>query len=409
MLRGRRSRAPRERSSQGRGCSTPASCPKRSSALPAQRGRAVRGLGVVQRQRCRRAVFGARVTRRPSAVASSRSSAGGVGIARPRLGGHGWAARRRTRLSVARTLSPRRTTSTASAAGSGAASSARAWPADSAPSSRLLAHRRGQRQQPYRVGDVAAALADRFGEARLAAAEFARQAAIGFGLLERRQILALQVLDQRDLERLGIAERAARRPAPRAAPALRRPPAPLAGDQLEIRRRRRRPAAPGAAGPCPSRGSIARARRVRPRRNDGAAGTAPGRIASIGTICAPSVRAAGSAAARAPASPSSAARPRPSGCRFAPAVAHARPRTAARAAASRRRAGYRPATRRSVVVDQHRLAVRRRLRDAHVARDHRLVNLVAEMAAHIAGDLLAEIVAAVVHRQQHALERRAAG
>ena len=68
-----------------------------------------------------------------------------------------------------------------------------------------MAHRRRQRQQPQRVGDMAAALADGFGEARLGAAEFGQQPLVGLGLFERRQILALQILDERDFERLDIA------------------------------------------------------------------------------------------------------------------------------------------------------------------------------------------------------------
>ena len=72
-------------------------------------------------------------------------------------------------------------------------------------------------------------------------------------------------------------------------------------------------------------------------------------------------------------SPNSAARPRPSGRRLR--LAHdatIRGGAGRRGAASRRRAGYRPARRRSDVVEQHRLAVRRRLGHPHIARDHRV-------------------------------------
>ncbi len=97
-------------------------------------------------------------------------------------------------------------------------------------------HRRRQRQEPQRVGDVAAALADGFGNAGLAVAEFAREASIGLGLFERREVFALQVFDQRDFERFRIAElpdddRDLVQPN-----SLRGAPAALAGDQLEIRR-----------------------------------------------------------------------------------------------------------------------------------------------------------------------------
>jgi hypothetical protein len=60
-----------------------------------------------------------------------------------------------------------------------------------------------------------------------------------------------------------------------------------------------------------------------------------------------------------------------------------------------------------MIVDQRRQTVRRRLRDADVARDHRVVNLIAEMAAHVGGDQVAQIVAAVIHRQQYPLQREA--
>ena len=69
--------------------------------------------------------------------------------------------------------------------------------------------------------------------------------------------------------------------------------------------------------------------------------------------------------------------------------------------------GLRPGA--AMVVEQHRLAVRRRLGHPHVARDHRVVDLLAEMPAHIGGDLLAEIVAAVVHGQHDALDLQASG
>src|SRR5208282_2286137 len=56
------------------------------------------------------------------------------------------------------------------------------------------------------------------------------------------------------------------------------------------------------------------------------------------------------------------------------------------------------------IVEQHRLAVRRRLGDAHVARDHGLVNLGAEMLAHIGRDHVGQVVALVEHGQHHALD-----
>src|SRR4051794_12405079 len=82
---------------------------------------------------------------------------------------------------------------------------------------------------------MAAALADRIGEACLTAPELAHQAAIGLGFFERREIGALQILDQRDLDHLGIAEAPDKDRNLVQPDALRRPPAALAGDQLVLR------------------------------------------------------------------------------------------------------------------------------------------------------------------------------
>ena len=60
-----------------------------------------------------------------------------------------------------------------------------------------------------------------------------------------------------------------------------------------------------------------------------------------------------------------------------------------------------------MVVNQHRQTMRRRLRDADIARDHRVKHLVAEMTAHIGGHQIAKIVAPIVHGQQHAVQREA--
>ena len=93
-----------------------------------------------------------------------------------------------------------------------------------------------QGQQPQGVGDMAAALADRLGQRLLGVRELVGQPPIGVGLLQRRQVGALQVLDQRQLERLLVGEVAhddrhlvLTRP-------LCRPPAPLARHDLVARR-----------------------------------------------------------------------------------------------------------------------------------------------------------------------------
>src|SRR5271166_3683470 len=82
---------------------------------------------------------------------------------------------------------------------------------------------------------MTAAFADRLGEAGLAAAEFLHQPAIGLCLLERRQILALKVLDQCDFERLRIRDRANDDRDLMQPETLRGTPPPLAGNKLEIR------------------------------------------------------------------------------------------------------------------------------------------------------------------------------
>ena len=56
------------------------------------------------------------------------------------------------------------------------------------------------------------------------------------------------------------------------------------------------------------------------------------------------------------------------------------------------------------VVENHRQAVTRRFTQPDVARDHGLVDLVLEELADVARDLLSEIRALVVHRQQHACD-----
>jgi hypothetical protein len=94
---------------------------------------------------------------------------------------------------------------------------------------------RRQSQQSQRVGDMAAALADCLGDLSLAVPELLHQAAVGLRLLERGQILALQILDERDLQDLGIAKRPDDDRHFVQSGALRRAPPPLAGDQLEFR------------------------------------------------------------------------------------------------------------------------------------------------------------------------------
>src|SRR5215472_7351362 len=81
---------------------------------------------------------------------------------------------------------------------------------------------------------MAAALANRLGEVSLAAAKFLHQPAIGLRFLERRQVLTLQVLDQRDFERFGIGDRANDDRDLVQSEALCGAPPPLTGDKLEV-------------------------------------------------------------------------------------------------------------------------------------------------------------------------------
>src|SRR5437868_15490645 len=99
---------------------------------------------------------------------------------------------------------------------------------------------RRQGQQSQCVGDMAAAFADCLGDIALAMPDLSHQAAVGLRLLERCQILPLEILAERDLQDLGIAKRPddARHLAPSAT--LRATPAPSAGARLP-----RRPAPPG--------------------------------------------------------------------------------------------------------------------------------------------------------------------
>src|SRR5438477_9239081 len=84
---------------------------------------------------------------------------------------------------------------------------------------------------------MAAAFADCLGDIALAMPELSHQAAVGLRLLERCQILPLEILDERDLQDLGIAKRPDDDRHLVQSGTLRRSPAPFARDQLEFRPR----------------------------------------------------------------------------------------------------------------------------------------------------------------------------
>ena len=71
-----------------------------------------------------------------------------------------------------------------------------------APIHQGLLHRRRRIQQAHRVGDRHAALADARGDHLVRHLEFLCQVLVGFGFLDRVQVGALDVFDQRQLEQL---------------------------------------------------------------------------------------------------------------------------------------------------------------------------------------------------------------
>ena len=144
-------------------------------------------------------------------------------------------------------------------AGSAAASSARACPADSSPSSSRWRTGAGNDSSRTVLATWLRLLPTASARLAWVRPNSRDQPAVGFGLFERRQILALQVFDQRDLEHFGIGERADDDRHLMQPDALRRAPAALAGDQLEGGIAPSATAAPAAAAGCPFRGSTGRA------------------------------------------------------------------------------------------------------------------------------------------------------
>ena len=120
-----------------------------------------------------------------------------------------------------------------SASGSGAAATARAWPILISPCNSDCRTNSRKIEQSQQVSDVAARLVDELADIVLGMAVPVDQLAIALGLLDRVQILALDILDQRDLRRrrlVDLADDRRDRVQPRP---LRRAPAALAGDDLK--------------------------------------------------------------------------------------------------------------------------------------------------------------------------------
>ena len=97
----------------------------------------------------------------------------------------------------------------------------------------LLLHRVRQVEQAHQIGDMAAGFSDDAAQRFLAVVEFRDQLAIGFRFLNRVQILALNIFDERDFERFLLVKIPDdRRDAVKLSP-LRSTPAPLARDDLK--------------------------------------------------------------------------------------------------------------------------------------------------------------------------------
>ena len=92
----------------------------------------------------------------------------------------------------------------------------------------------GQLQQPQRIGDMAAALADDVRDVVLAVTVLVGQRLIAGRLFQRIQIGALDVFDDRKFKRFGVGDFEHDDRHFVQARALRGAPSPLAGDDLEL-------------------------------------------------------------------------------------------------------------------------------------------------------------------------------
>ncbi len=90
----------------------------------------------------------------------------------------------------------------------------------------------GQLGQPHHIGDVAAALADDFRDLFLAVFEILGERVIAERLFHRVEVFALHVLDDRDLERMGVGHFHRHDRHFMQTGALRRAPAPFASDDF---------------------------------------------------------------------------------------------------------------------------------------------------------------------------------
>ncbi len=117
--------------------------------------------------------------------------------------------------------------------GSAIESSARPWPAESRPSSSRSRIGSSSLQKPNGVGNRRAILAGALGDFLLREVKFVGEALERARLLDRVEVFALEIFDQRHLERHLVADVANNRGNAAESGALRGAPAAFAGDQLK--------------------------------------------------------------------------------------------------------------------------------------------------------------------------------
>ncbi len=152
---------------------------------------------------------------------------------------------------------------------------------------RALADLRRQDQEAEALGDRAARAADRLGDLLLGVAVQRPERLVALGLFEGVEVLALEVLDQGDLERLvggdlELDRRDLEQPGLQCGAV-----APFSGNDLELdarpsHLRRRRACAPGSARARPCPGSKRPGRQGRRRRSAAGSGSGAGSTAAAG-------------------------------------------------------------------------------------------------------------------------------
>ena len=215
----------------------------------------------------------------PVAVAAARASAAAARRS-------AWCSR--IASSTARTERSSATTRLASCswnARSGVPSSARAWPIDERAVLQRALDRRRQLQQPQRVGDRGPALADPGRDLVVGEREVLDELLVGGGLLERVELLAVDVLDERLLERGGVVGRRGRAPGSSGA----RPGGPRASAarRRSARSRRRRRAHEDRLEHADLADRLGERAPAPPRRSARAAVDGFGRIDASGISCEP--------------------------------------------------------------------------------------------------------------------------